>query len=48
MDNNAACKVIGKGTVRIKIYDGIIRTLTNVRHVLDLKNNLNSLGTLDS
>ena len=48
MGNNAACKVVGKGTVRIKMYDGIVRTLTDVRHVPDLKKNLISLGTLDS
>ncbi|CAL9112609.1 unnamed protein product, partial [Musa textilis] len=30
MDNNAVCNVIGKGTIRIKMHDGIVRTLTNV------------------
>ena len=48
MGNNAVCKVVGKGTIRIKMYDGIVRTLTNVRHVPDLKKNLISLGTLES
>ncbi|XP_075108699.1 uncharacterized protein LOC142180384 [Nicotiana tabacum] len=48
MGNNAACKVIGKGTVRIKMHDGVVRTLTDVRHVPDLKKNLISLGTLES
>ena len=31
----------------MKILDGMVRTLTNVRHVLRLKKNLISLGTLD-
>ena len=48
MGNNAQCKAIGKGTIRIKMHDGMIRTLTNVRHVPDLKRNLISLGTLES
>ena len=45
MGNNMPCKTIG---IKIRIYDGIVRTLSNVRHVLDLKKNLISLGTLDS
>jgi len=48
MGNNDACKVIGKGTVRIKMHDSVVRTLTDVRHVPDLKKNLISLGTLES
>ncbi|KAF3654697.1 hypothetical protein FXO38_15017 [Capsicum annuum] len=46
--NNVACKIIRKGTVRIKIYDGIVRNLRNVRCVPELKKNLISLGTLKS
>ena len=30
------------------MFDGVVRTLTGVRHVLELRKNLNSLGTLDS
>jgi len=30
------------------MFDGIVRTLTKVRHVPKLKNNLISLGFLDS
>lgn len=48
MGNNVPCKVIGKGTVQIKMHDGIVRVLTDVRHVPDLKKNLISLGTLES
>ena len=48
MGNNISCKVVGIGSIRIKMHDGVVRTLTNVRHILDLKKNLISLGTLDS
>ena len=48
MANNAECKSIGKGTVKIKMFNGVVQTLTNVIHVPDLKKNLISLGTLDS
>ena len=48
MGNNAPCKTIGIGTVRIRMADGIVRTLSDVRHVPDLKKNLISLGTLDA
>ncbi|KAM3338113.1 putative protein isoform X1 [Capsicum galapagoense] len=46
--NNVACKIVGTGTVRIKIHDGIVKTLINVRCVPELKKNLISLGTLES
>ena len=48
MGNNISCKVIGIGTVQIKMHDGVVRTLTDVRHIPDLKKNLISLGVLDS
>jgi hypothetical protein len=48
MGNNVACKIVGIVTIRIRMHDGIVRTLTNVRHIPDLKKNLISLGTLDS
>ena len=48
MGNDAACTVKGKCTIQIKTHDGVIRSLTNVRHVPDLRRNLISLGTLES
>ena len=42
------CRVVGMGNIRVKMFDGVIRTLCDVRHVLDLRKNLISLGTLDS
>ncbi|KAH9780126.1 hypothetical protein KPL71_007968 [Citrus sinensis] len=47
MGNDASCRVIGKGTIKLKMLDGTIRELANVRHVPDLKRNLISLGMLD-
>lgn len=48
MGNNVSCKIAGIGTVKIKMFDGVVRTLVDVRHVPDLKRNLISLSTLDS
>ena len=48
MGNDAAYKVVSIGTVKVKMYDGIICTFGNVRHVLTLKKNLISLGTLNA
>jgi len=46
--NDAQCNVVGIGTIHIKTYDGILRTLTNIHHILDLKRNLIEHGTLKS
>ncbi|KAG8474632.1 hypothetical protein CXB51_031261 [Gossypium anomalum] len=48
MGNNASCKITGVGTIKVKMFDGVVRTLSDVRHVPELKRNLISLGTLDS
>ncbi|GJV59270.1 transposable element [Tanacetum coccineum] len=48
MGNDSPCKVVGIGTIRIKMHDGVVRTLTDVRHVPDLKKNLNSLEKSNS
>ena len=33
--------------IRVKMFDGIVGMLCDVRHVLDLRKNLITLGTLD-
>ncbi|KAL5552341.1 hypothetical protein UlMin_002517 [Ulmus minor] len=43
MGNDEAYKVIGIGTVKLKMFDGQIRTLSNVRLIPDFKRNLISL-----
>ncbi|KAK2990113.1 hypothetical protein RJ640_002275 [Escallonia rubra] len=48
MGNDVVCEVMGIGTIKIKMFDGIVRTLGDVRYIPDLKKNLISLGTLDS
>lgn len=48
MGNNQSCRVAGIGRVRLRLQDGTIRTLDQVRHVPDLKRNLISLSTLDA
>ena len=48
MGNNAPCKSIGIGSIQIKMHDGIVRTLTKVHHVLELKKNLVFVGVMDS
>lgn len=48
MGNEAACKTIGMRMIKIRMVDGVVRTLGGVRHVPPLKKNLISLGTLES
>ena len=47
MGNDASCKVVGIGSIKIKMFDGVVRTLCDVRHIPELRKNLISLGTLD-
>ncbi|KAL0286682.1 UNVERIFIED_CONTAM: Retrovirus-related Pol polyprotein from transposon TNT 1-94 [Sesamum angustifolium] len=46
LDDDRCCNIVGVCEVRIKMHDGTIRTLSDVRHIPDLKKNLISLGTL--
>ena len=39
--------MVGVGAIRVRMYDGVIRTLTKVKHVPKLKKNLVSLGYLE-
>jgi hypothetical protein len=48
MGNGAHCKITGIGSIRIRMFDGVVRTLCDVRHVPEVEKNLISLGTLDS
>ena len=51
MGNDTAYKVIGIGRVKIKMFDGIMWVLGNVKHVPDfdfIEKNLISLRALDS
>ncbi|MFQ6629128.1 hypothetical protein Gotur_007694 [Gossypium turneri] len=48
MRNDSSSKVIGIGPVKIRIHNGTTRTLSDVRYVPDLRNNLIFLSILDS
>jgi hypothetical protein len=48
MGNDATCTIIGMRAIKIKMSDGVVRTLKEVRHIPDMKKNLILLGTLDS
>ena len=48
MGNNVSCTIFGVGSIMINMFDGIVRNLTNVRRVPEIKNILISLGVLDS
>jgi hypothetical protein len=48
MGNGILCKTIGVGSIRIRMFDGIVRELMDVRYVPELKSNLISLGVLVS
>ena len=48
MGSSAHCKITGICNIRIKMFDGVVRMLCNVKHVPKVKKNLISLGTLDS
>lgn len=39
MGNNYSCKTVGLGSIRIRMHDGVVRTLTDVRHVPELRKN---------
>ncbi|CAA0835646.1 Uncharacterized mitochondrial protein AtMg00810 [Striga hermonthica] len=46
LGDDRCCGIVGIGDVKIKMYDGTVRTLCDVRHIPKLKKNLISLGTL--
>jgi len=48
MGDDHSCNVEGMSTVRIKIDNGIIRELKEMRYVPQLKRNLISVGTLET
>ena len=46
--NNIEYDIVGVGNVRIRMHDGIVRTLTKVRHIPELKKNMIFLSALNS
>jgi hypothetical protein len=47
MGDDSSHQIIGIGSVQIKMHDGIIRTLTDVRHIPDIRKNLISKSSID-
>ncbi|KAH9751460.1 hypothetical protein KPL71_014309 [Citrus sinensis] len=48
MGNNQPCRTIGIGTIRLKMFDGMVKELKEVRFVPALKKNLISVGALEA
>ena len=48
MGDDHTLKIVGIDTIKIKMFDGTIRTIEEVRHVKCMKKNLLSLGQIDS
>ena len=48
VSNNASCKSVGIGYVQTRMHDGVVRTLTKVCHIPELKKNLVFVGVMDS
>ncbi|KAL8160958.1 hypothetical protein V2J09_012447 [Rumex salicifolius] len=48
LGDNTPCPVLGKGTIKTRTQDGVERTLSEVRHIPELRRNLISLGTLEA
>ncbi|KAE8715220.1 Heat shock 70 kDa protein 15 [Hibiscus syriacus] len=46
--NDHALEIVGVGTIKLKMYDGTIKVVRDVRHVKGLKKNLLSYGLLDN
>ena len=47
MGNDVACKTVGIYNIHMKMFDGWVRTLKDVRHVADLRKN-SLIGSLRS
>ena len=46
--NNQPCRTMEIGTIRVKMFDGMVRELKKVRFVPALKKNLISVGALEA
>jgi hypothetical protein len=47
MGDNTTCDVIGYGSIQLRMHNGMICTLTDVRHIPTMYRNLISLSNLD-
>jgi len=44
MENDAACQMVGIGIVQIKMFNGMVRDLMDVRYFSHMKKNIISVG----
>ena len=47
MGNDGACQMKGIDIVRIKIFDGVVRDLTEVRYLPQMKKNIIFVGAVE-
>ena len=47
MGNDEACKIFGMGKIKLKLHDGTVRNLIEVRYIPNLKKNLMSVDFLE-
>ena len=47
LGNNVVCHVEGIGSIRLRMQDGSVKVLREVRYIPEVKRNLVSLGLLD-
>ena len=48
MGNDSSSKVIGISTIKVKMFDTVVRTFSNVKHVPKSRRTLISLGALEN
>ena len=48
MGNNQTCEILGKGKIKLKLHDEMVRFLNEVQYIPNLKKNLISVGLLES
>ena len=48
MGNDQLCRIMGIGTIQLKMFDGIVRELKEVIYVLVLKKKLIFVGVLEA
>jgi len=48
MGDDHTCRLVSRGTVRIRMYDGTLRELKEVRYILSITKNIISVGALEA
>ena len=48
MGDDQTCRLVGRGTVHIRMYDGTLRELKEVRYIPSMTKNIISVGALEA